>query len=270
MPIPLVNAFSKYILTTTFPGINGPNIILDAEPFKGWLGTLIGEIPNITAIGSALDGTGLPMLGDTGVFQGRYCNSCDIQYFQSSPWSNSIWPSKVCCKRQHTRWVPPHQSQSVDQSRYPGLDIWTRNAGKRIPVVIFPREAKYLLCRYVEFITLIDGSSIRFPFAQMLAKLRYIQLYHRSVCLRRFSGASLPISTSFLFPDSQTRLQTTKSLEKPYFPVRETMTNRETKVQKYVVFRSCAVSLACLFSYFMTSHHTEHVSWYHNIALIFY
>lgn len=41
------------------------------------------------------------------------------------------------------------------RSRYPGLNIWARNTGKRIPVV-FPIKGKYLLVQVSRFIK-IDG-----------------------------------------------------------------------------------------------------------------
>jgi hypothetical protein len=48
------------------------------------------------------------------------------------------------------------------RSRYPGLNIWARNTGKRIPVV-FPKEGKYLLVQASQFI-IIDRRLARFGF----------------------------------------------------------------------------------------------------------
>lgn len=43
------------------------------------------------------------------------------------------------------------------RSRYPGLNIWARNTGKRIPVV-FPIKGKYLLVQVSRLSKLMGGS----------------------------------------------------------------------------------------------------------------
>ena len=70
------------------------------------------------------------------------------------------------------------------QSRYPGLNIWARNTGKRIPVT-FPKEGKFLLVQVSLSHNLIDMVSVSLDIC------RHSYVYFRLMFSRQESNWSI-------------------------------------------------------------------------------
>ncbi|KIJ53454.1 hypothetical protein M422DRAFT_25332 [Sphaerobolus stellatus SS14] len=141
---------------TAFPGINAPNVI--PEAFKDtWQPTLekwgktmkqaVGNLAEMTSFGLGLERTyfvdaakyGPHILAPTASDLGKYgAKDTILAGFHTD-----------------LNFLTIH-----GRSRYPGLNIWARNSGKRIPVV-FPTEGKYLLVQAGKQLEHLTGGLIK-------------------------------------------------------------------------------------------------------------
>lgn len=84
------------------------------------------------------------------------------------------------------------------RSRYPGLNIWARNTGKRIPVK-FPATGRYLLVQAGKQLEHLSGGLIKAGYhevvvndATLAVSSRYNHNYFVANALRRLSSAAKP------------------------------------------------------------------------------
>ncbi|GJJ13360.1 hypothetical protein Clacol_007612 [Clathrus columnatus] len=141
---------------TAFPSINSPNVVPKA--FKGrwedvlgkWGSTMkqaVNDLARMTAVGLGLEQT---FFSEAAKY-GPHILAPTASNLEKHGKKNTILAGF------HTdlNFLTIH-----GRSRYPGLNIWARNTGKRIPVV-FPKEGKFLLVQAGKQLEHITGGLIK-------------------------------------------------------------------------------------------------------------
>jgi len=141
---------------TAFPGINSPNIIPE-EFHDRWEPTLekwgkfmkqaIEDLAQMTALGLSLDRSAFTEAAKYGPHL-LAPTASDLRKYGAKDTILAGFHTDLNFLTIHGR------------SRYPGLNIWARNTGNRIPVV-FPKEGKFLLVQAGKQLEHITGGLIK-------------------------------------------------------------------------------------------------------------
>ncbi|KIP12538.1 hypothetical protein PHLGIDRAFT_27334 [Phlebiopsis gigantea 11061_1 CR5-6] len=161
---------------TQFPGLNAPNVVPQAESIKsrwtpimetwGWsMKNAVENLAEMAALGLGLPRATFREAGRYGPHLLAPTASDLVKYGQNDTILAGF----------HTdlNFLTIH-----GRSRYPGLNIWARNTGKRIPVR-FPATGRYLLVQAGKQLEHLSGGLIKAGFHEVVVNTATLQAIER-------------------------------------------------------------------------------------------
>ncbi|KAF7436501.1 hypothetical protein PC9H_003334 [Pleurotus ostreatus] len=150
---------------TQYPGLNAPNVVPEAEDLKArWTPTMekwgksmknaVENLAEMTAIGLGLPGHTFKEAGKYGPHILAPTASDLVKYGQKD--------TILAGFHSDLNFLTIH-----GRSRYPGLHIWARNTGKRIPVKL-PPTGRYLLVQAGKQLEHLSGGLIKAGFHEVV------------------------------------------------------------------------------------------------------
>ncbi|KAI0814807.1 Clavaminate synthase-like protein [Irpex lacteus] len=167
---------------TQFPGLNAPNVVPQAPSIhdrwtpilEKWGQSMRNAVENLGEMAAL--GLGLP--------QGAFKEAGRYGPHLLAPTASDL----VKYGKEDTILAGFHTDLNFltihGRSRYPGLNIWARNTGKRIPVR-FPTEGRYLLVQAGKQLEHLSGGLIKAGFHEVVVNKATLEAIERRKALNR-------------------------------------------------------------------------------------